>query len=202
MTIRVSEFDLRYWEHRHTEDHERRPEGFEWLASYGTSVVHDAVNRHFQKDDVILELGCGTSGLMHDLAQDGFSRLKAIDYSQAAIDTQNSIHGDADIDFRCMDVSNLEFENSSIDGIIDKSTLDSLDCCVGVDDQSAARRAVQEAYRVLRPRGRWIVISLRDPKRRVEDFEGLFRLVDVVEVRTNDASPCADYFVYCFEREA
>jgi 2-polyprenyl-3-methyl-5-hydroxy-6-metoxy-1,4-benzoquinol methylase len=63
------------------------------LLDYEYGHFFSTSSRHFQKDHVILELGCGTSRLMHDLANDGYLRLKAIDYSQAAIDLQKANHG-------------------------------------------------------------------------------------------------------------
>jgi hypothetical protein len=45
MTIRVSEFDWRYWEGRFAKEQTTRPEGFDWLASYNTPVVRETINR-------------------------------------------------------------------------------------------------------------------------------------------------------------
>lgn len=72
-----------------------------------------------------------------------------------------------DLDWKVMDVRNLEFLDSSFDVAIDKSTLDAMlhgSLWDPEDDVKANAKAyADEVARVLKPGGRWLCVTYRQP---------------------------------------
>ena len=69
-----------YWDKRYLEE---QGEVFEWYGGWESisPVVEDCIAR----DDRILEVGCGNSGLCVDMAQDGYTDIIAVDFSGAVV---------------------------------------------------------------------------------------------------------------------
>ena len=59
-----------------------------------------------------------------------------------------------------MDVRRLAFRDESLDAVLDKATFDAVLCA---QDRLWAAQLVQEVYRVLRPGGTYLMISLNSP---------------------------------------
>jgi SAM-dependent methyltransferase len=109
-------------------------------------------------DTAVLELGCGTGSNLWFLAREGF-RTAGVDGSAVAIDHSRRLlqQDGLEADLRVADFTTLPFESESFHLVIDRGSV----TCVG---RTAARRAVDEARRVLTPGGRFLlnVYSDRD----------------------------------------
>jgi SAM-dependent methyltransferase len=122
------------------------------LNRYPYDSVVSFVYRHAPRDiprgDVrILEVGCGAGNNLAFAAREGFS-VAGIDASPSAIAFARQRFQDEHLtgDLRVGDFSSLSFGDGAFDLAIDRAAI----TCVG---RSAARRAVAEVCRVLRPGG-------------------------------------------------
>ena len=70
---------LEYWEARYTKD----CDSFEWYQDY--FGVKDNITQHIAPDSDILILGCGNSKLGAEMYEDGFTRIKNVDWSPTVI---------------------------------------------------------------------------------------------------------------------
>lgn len=97
----------------------------------------------------ILEVGCGAGNNLLFAAREGF-RVAGIDGSQSAISHARQRFEDEQLpaDLHVGDFTALPFENDSFDLVIDRGSL----TCTG---RSAARQAVADIWRVLKPNGKF-----------------------------------------------
>lgn len=109
--------------------------------------------RHAPKDRPrakvrVLEVGCGAGNNVWCAAREGFD-VTGVDGSPTAIERarERLAREGLSADLRVVDFTDLPFESASFDLAIDRSALS----CVG---RSAARRALAELARVLKPSGR------------------------------------------------
>ncbi|DBB14075.1 TPA: hypothetical protein ACH3X3_001035 [Trebouxia sp. C0006] len=88
-------------------------------------------------------------------------------------------------------------QDSSIDTLIDKATLD---CLMNCDDwQGQVQRMLGQAARVLKPNGKFICISHSKPEDRIHILTGRaysWKLVEHVEVQKNTAT----FYVYIMQK--
>lgn len=110
----------------------------------------------------ILVIGCGTSSLSSRLAMWlPEARVISIDSSHTCIERMRASCGELEW-FEC-DATRLSTlpqhlgDDDTYDVVVDKGCLDAL--LSYADNNTAAKAAVREAHRVLRPRGRFVVIS-------------------------------------------
>lgn len=145
----------------------------------------------------VLEVGCGNSPLCRDLAasvewlssQEEAARVgvrvTAVDYSDVlvqrlAADQRKELAdaGDADdqgdsgervvpVEYLAMDARRLEFGDATFDVVVEKATLDCLDCSGDGEDTAAV---IREVARVLAPGGVFMVVTCRDVERRLVSF--------------------------------
>ena len=122
------------------------------LNRYPYDSVVSFVYRHAPQDKPhsqvrLLEVGCGAGNNLAFAAREGFS-VAGIDASPSAIAFARQRFDDEQLqgDLRVGDFSALPFDDASFDLAIDRAAL----TCVG---RSAARAAVAEVHRVLRPGG-------------------------------------------------
>ena len=139
----------------------------------------------------VLEAGCGTSRLALDLCDargcgsTGTGSILAFDYSETCIKRQRmrlQQLGRCEQDestpkrsvpqYRTMDARDLPLDDCTYDVLIDKGTLDAVDC-IGNDDDAAAgaraaARCAAEYARVLRPGGWLCIVTCRSPRHRLE----------------------------------
>jgi ubiquinone/menaquinone biosynthesis C-methylase UbiE len=190
-----------YWEDRAArgQDHD----GFEWFT-IGFEQL-ESILRRLQvlqsSTTSVLEVGCGTSGLMLHLVQarnNSTKNLHAIDYSPTCIQRQehllaqqlqrqehhqgNSCSSGTPYLFQVMDATKMTFDNSTFDVLVDKGALDSMDM-VGTEEEDddeatnmktsrCARDCVLEYARVLKPGGHALIVSCRSPlERRLMSLE-------------------------------
>lgn len=186
---------------------------FEWYASPAEQSTAEAeVETPLQRAlrlalasrraAAVLDLGCGTSRLAAALARGGHA-VVAVDISAAAVAAAALLCGRdaaaaAAPAFVVADACALPLPSAALDVVVDKGTLDSLDCVGG----RAAQRAAAEAFRVLRPGGSLVCASCRDaPGRMAMLLEAGFAVADgPVDVWAEPAAPCPTYFVAVLSR--
>lgn len=137
-----------YWDDRYADPH----------VTIGASTAKGTVNNewyvgfdrlkplllaHSARNQRILLLGTGTSTLGENMAENGFARVSAVDYSEASIVAMRNAQRsrvDAlrrnppdkppphpfEVDYRVMDVTAMTYPERSFDCVVDKATLDTM----------------------------------------------------------------------------
>ena len=180
VTGEIMQGDRAYWETR--AQRPDQPETQEWFL-----VGFERLRPHLERigaldaSKSVLEAGCGTSRLALDLCAargpGGAGSVLAFDYSETCVLRQQARlqqleecelsgsvshrRGTGGPRYRTMDARDLPLGGCSYDVVLDKGTLDAVDC-VGADDDAAsgaraAARCAAEYARVLRPGG-WLCI--------------------------------------------
>lgn len=114
----------------------------------------------------VLDIGCGNSGLGADLFRSGWTQLTHIDISDVVIERMQREY--ASHDGHCgewitMDATNMSFPAGEFDLLVEKGTVDALDCA----DDSGCRRLLSECARVLKPGGVLLLVTHSGPRRRL-----------------------------------
>merc|ERR1719373_983738 len=99
------------------------------------------------------------------MRQDGYEIL-ACDISNVVVD---SLSANKKREMLVADAYKLPFSNGSFDVILDKGTLDALSC----DKSRELLDLFEEIYRVLRPSGKYIVITSWNAQKRSPQLEAL-----------------------------
>ncbi|KAK8803478.1 hypothetical protein WA158_001172 [Blastocystis sp. Blastoise] len=137
-----------YWEQRYIKSKE--DEIFEWYGGYDTfkpifdEYIHndDAISFHYSFIIYVLCLyvlfvGCGNSMISEDMAKSHEGSIDAIDISSTCIRNMKAIHKDslrnhiefkAPVTYRVMDATKMSYPRHSFKCVIDKGTLDALNC--------------------------------------------------------------------------
>ncbi|KAF4632269.1 hypothetical protein G7Y89_g5857 [Cudoniella acicularis] len=132
----------------------------------------DARYRSEQRDSQngchILHLGCGSSHLTADLYALGYTNQNNVDFSSVVINAMKIKYSYLEsARWAVMDVRDLQLPDSDIDIAIDKGLVDVM--IHGslwdppADVRENIRKYVQEVARVLRPGGKWLYITYRQP---------------------------------------
>jgi len=185
------ERDQAYWEERANRVDDKPVQ--EWyLIDFQRLRPILALTRALEPTASVLEAGCGTSSLVLDLAQhtapstagEGASvgRLLAFDYSPACIRRQIERAAASGLasaamqrrpEFLVMDARALPLADGAFDVVLDKSTLDAVDCSAS----AASACCASEYARVLRVGGYLCLVTCRPPRLRLREFAVLpFRL--------------------------
>lgn len=114
-------------------------------------IERELVNMFMQPKSRILDLGCGAGRTTVGLARDG--------YDPVAIDVSDTLLAEARrrypaLDFRHMDVTQLDFEPESFDGAL--FSYNGLDCLYPLE---ARRGCLAEVFRVLKPGAAFVFSS-------------------------------------------
>jgi len=128
------------------------------------TVLRKATRQNLQPQDRILVLGAGDSGLPKEIFDAGCRNVTAIDFSAvlvAAMSEQS--HG---VLWRVEDASQLSFQESNFDTVLDVGLLDS----VGAGEEEKMSAVISEALRVLSPGGTYISTSTDPPLYRLPLF--------------------------------
>uniref|UniRef100_A0A7S2SBX8 Methyltransferase type 11 domain-containing protein n=1 Tax=Rhizochromulina marina TaxID=1034831 RepID=A0A7S2SBX8_9STRA len=139
-----------FWDDYYVTD---RPEPYDWFfsCSYLGGVIGELVSPHQD----ILMVGCGNSPFSQELHDAGFPRLTNVDNCALVIEQQRQRY--PDLHWEVEDVRHLSYPADTFDVIFDKGLLDNLFCYQAAEDQ--CDHAMREFDRVLRPGGRYVVIS-------------------------------------------
>ncbi|KAF2397847.1 S-adenosyl-L-methionine-dependent methyltransferase [Trichodelitschia bisporula] len=157
-----------YWNSRYTTETED-PAAHEWFRTF--EKLRPFLERNLppvDDDPRILQLGCGLSTLTYDLYNIGYHNQCSIDFSPVAIDFMKSKYDSIEsLGWRVMDVRKMEFADAEFDCAIDKGTLDAMLHGSLWDPEPEVKANVNayvsEVERVLKPGGRWLYITYRQP---------------------------------------
>jgi len=128
------------WEEKYSAGHSQR---YPW-DSVVSFIFRNAPRDCPRKEVRILEVGCGTASNLWFAAREGFS-VAGVDGSESAIRYARQRFQEEGLtgDLKCADFTNLPFEDSSFDLIVDRCAL----TCCGF---SACEQAIEEIHRVSR----------------------------------------------------
>lgn len=124
------------------------------------------------KEDKILHIGCGNSRLPEELAEEGYTNITNVDFSQKAIMLMEERCREKypSLVFTAMNVLDMkELGPGSFNVVLDKGTLDSILCSDNAGPD--CMKMLEEIYRVLAPGGRYICITYGDPEHRKKHLE-------------------------------
>ena len=113
----------------------------EWYVGYDVLKPH--LLEYAGRNAHCVLLGCGTSTLGEDMAENGFARVAAVDYSEPSIALMRKAQQTRlaklarspperppphpfEVDYRVMDVKNMTYPRETFDCVIDKATLDTM----------------------------------------------------------------------------
>lgn len=152
---------LSYWNERYTKEEET----FEWYQEY-KNIAGKLKDEFPNKDCAVLNLGAGKSKLSTDMIKDGWTNMTSVDFSEVAVNWGKGANGG---EWRVLDVRDMTkgegaLADGSFDYAIDKGTLDSLLC--GSNSTQNVYQYLQEVKRVLKPGGKFIIISYGAPAKR------------------------------------
>jgi len=191
--------NVTYWNERFAVE-----EKYEWLADY--SDIRTLLLPILQKvgsKAKILQLGCGNSTLANALYIDGFEDVTSIDISDVCVEKnkKNFPH----LKFIKMDMTTLEFADSTFDVVLEKATLDAL----LVDrispwelDSPGCRQvslALQQVRRVLKPSGTFLSITFAQPHFRLPLLAAPGLGWSLAVERFTSTGGVLDYFLVCCE---
>ncbi|CAH1266301.1 METTL10 [Branchiostoma lanceolatum] len=138
-----------------------------------------------QKDDRILDIGCGNGALLVEMAKEGFTSLTGMDYSQPSVDLAVAISKteNVNITYQRADILDEEdpiFSVDRFDICTDKGTYDAIS--LSPDDASQKRRTyVNHVHRLLKDSGLLVITSCNWTKEELtEHFSSGFELVDEI----------------------
>ncbi|CAG0892207.1 unnamed protein product [Cyprideis torosa] len=152
-----SEFStVDYW----TEFYANR-DAFEWYGDFHT--LCEMIVKHIKKENEILMAGCGNSELSAHMFDQGWRRIVNVDFNPGIIKMMRSRHERSrpQMKWYCMDLSNLDLDPQSFDVVVDKGTLDAI--FSHEENESQAAAYLHEMHRILRPGGRFLIVSLLQP---------------------------------------
>ena len=173
---------VEYWDTRHVEDAEDRRK-FDWLFEY--AELRPLLLRYVNTTASVLQLGCGNSRLALEWCRDGHcGTLQNVDFSPSVVaQMQAEIPPEsryANLSYTVADARVLlDFPSDSFDAVLDKATFDCMSCnarSAPDDSTSDLESMLLSAFRVLRPRGVYILVTCGDPASRLpwlEDEPGL-----------------------------
>ena len=174
--------DVCYWNNQYSSS----SNDYEWYTteSYAPmcSILLQLISPSERKRSQILEIGCGNSLFNRHLIDIGFHHILATDYSTEAIkwqlEKQDQLEGDdaktySSIRYQCLNARDMKNTEASLfDIIIDRATLDAIDC-EGVDgsvNEDVTVEVAAEVMRVLKNGGIFISLTCRNIERRLESF--------------------------------
>lgn len=160
-----------YWDERYAKEREQQDASaatYEWFKTF--DKLRPFLAKHLPEVSTVprvLHLGCGTSSLSADLYGLGYADQLSIDFSDIAIDEMKQKYASLHLEWEVMDVRRMSIPSSSIDVALDKGTLDAMLHGSLWDPEDDVRENVgayiDEVARVVKPGGRFLYISYRQP---------------------------------------
>lgn len=110
-------------------------------------------NKYINKNDKILDLGCGAGRTTINLYKNGYTNITGLDIADKLIDFARDYSNthNLNINFVVGDATKLEYEDNSFDVVI--FSFNGMQCIPGLENR---RNVLKEVYRVLKPRGYYI----------------------------------------------
>eukprot|EP00941_MAST-03F_sp_MAST-3F-sp1_P005938 g5938.t1 len=183
----------KYWDHRYQAS---TKEFHEWYfdADAFMSIAQQSLEDGTVDDkSKVLEIGCGNSKLAESLAVK--YKTTAIDFSAYAIELRkkNLPFTEEQLNYVCADARKTNFESETFAAVIDKATLDAMDC----DEEEKANfnvsETVKEMYRILKPNGYFIVGTCRAVEERRKAFQSAaWKEIACIEVPKKNGNTTPD----------
>lgn len=114
---------IQFWDFRYVNEHEP----FEWYYGYGhfRETIRDVV----PLDAKVMVAGCGSSNMLGDMADDGYTNVVGADWSRVVIAQLKYRYKDyPEISLFQGNMTDTDLPEGSINAIIDKALMDSLLC--------------------------------------------------------------------------
>ncbi|KAL8688062.1 MAG: hypothetical protein Q9218_005931 [Villophora microphyllina] len=167
-----------YWDKRYGDLSEG---GHEWFRTF--EKLHPFLERQLPDPRIgarIIHLGCGDSTLPADLLNLNHTNQLSVDFSEVVIEQMRSKH--PDLEWRV--------EDGTLDAMLYGSQWDPPD-----EVQENVRQYVDEVTRILKPTGKWIYITFRQPHFVKPQLlrEGSW---DLAVERLEDGPGTFEYFTY------
>ncbi|EFA78103.1 hypothetical protein PPL_08751 [Heterostelium album PN500] len=149
-----------YWDSRY----KNNTDSFDWYQDY--NGLRDTFSSNINKDGKILMVGCGNSLLSEEMNKDGYKMIVNIDISTVIIDQLREKYKNCKgLEYMAANIMETPFKDDFFDFIIDKGTFDAIMC--GDNLHSNALQMCEEIYRILKPLGKFILISYGEPDDRL-----------------------------------
>ena len=143
-------------------------EPFEWY--YGYDVFKSIITDNVEYNEKVMVSGIGSSRMLIDMVEDGYTNVIGNDISRVAIAQQKiKCEEYPQISFFTGNMLDTDLPAASLDAIIDKAVLDSL-LCTGQSEVSV-KQYIIEVERLLNENGKFIVISNGLPEDRLKFLE-------------------------------
>lgn len=149
----------------------RSEQAFEWYGEYAQlqrgllaelglpQGAPASMLRKLKQAVRVLVVGCGNSELSKQLADDGFSTLVSVDFSERVVDEMRRKH--PDMQWEVMDMTDMKaFAAGSFDLVVDKGALDALMASDTPEIRQDATKMLLEVQRVLSPGGRYCCVTM------------------------------------------
>lgn len=122
-----------------------RTEATHWWYRVRRQMVHDIISKYFKEKHSlkILDTGCGTGGLLHELTQ--YSDVQGIDFSEKAV---NFCKERGFNNVTVGDITNISYTENSFDIVLALDVIEHI---------SNDNKALSEIHRVLKPGGKAII---------------------------------------------
>ncbi|XP_037643673.1 EEF1A lysine methyltransferase 4 [Sebastes umbrosus] len=155
--------DVDYWDERY-----KTEQSYDWLGCF--SKFKHLLEKHVQKEDSILILGCGNSSMSGDMYSAGYHSITNIDYSSVCISAMSARNSDCPgMTWHQMDMRELSFPDASFDVVLEKATLDAIlveektPWEVSPHTAGLIHQALTEIRRCLKPGGRFVSVTFAYP---------------------------------------
>lgn len=167
--------------HIHTHEHAPHTAGhtIHWARNYDLTVQLLTLGQNkklrawtidaaqIRAGDAVLDVGCGTGELTRvaKRAAGETGSVFGIDASPEMIDVarEKATHEKLNIEFRLEPIEHLSFADNSFDVVLSSLMMHHLPA-------ELKRAGLQEIYRVLKPGGRIVIVDLKRPSGRLEQF--------------------------------
>ncbi|CAK9830573.1 EEF1A lysine methyltransferase 2 [Anthophora retusa] len=186
---------LDYWQRVYSEELDNFKEhgdvGEIWFGRKNSLKVVQCISMQLQvnKDDKIIDIGCGNGMTLIELARNGFKNLIGVDYSQKAIDLAQEIlkeNNVSNINLKVYDILNIEDSELPMDFKVahDKGTYDAI--CLDPQDAALKRQKyIENVYKILLPSGYLVLTSCNWTKEEIEKhFQNYFHILHVLPTET------------------